>query len=146
MRSFFFVLLIVFAFGCGNSSGKKSGEVSLTQEESFLNFRKKFLRDSVYQLEHITFPLSGQPDKAHVGDTLPNGDFVWTKENWDIHRELDPARSGFQVKYTWLTDNLVEELLINEQVGLGMMRRFSRIDEDEWELIYYVGMSSIRQQ
>jgi hypothetical protein len=146
MRSFVFILLVVFALGCGSDSSKKSGEVTLTQEESFQSFLKKFLRDSIYQMEHITFPLSGQPDRSHAGDTLPNGDFVWTKENWDIHKEIDPSKSGFVVKYTWLTDNLVEETLLNEQVGLGMMRRFSRINEDEWELIYYVGMRSVKQQ
>ncbi len=145
MRSYLFLLfIIVLAFSCGNKSGKTEGEVSQTEEESFLNFRKKFLRDTAYQMAHITFPLSGQPDKEHADDTLPNGQFVWTEDNWDYHRELDPARSGFEVKYTWLTDNLVEETLVNEQIGLGMMRRFSRINEEEWELIYYVGMSGVK--
>lgn len=144
MRTGFWLLLTLVAFGCGNNADKQ-GEVTQTQEESFLNFRKKFLRDTAYQMAHITFPLSGKPDIEHADDTLPNGQFVWTKSNWDFHKELDPARSGFQVKYNWLTDNLVEETLINEQMGLGMMRRFSRIDEDEWELIYYVGLSTVRQ-
>ncbi|KAA3631777.1 MAG: hypothetical protein DWQ02_15870 [Bacteroidetes bacterium] len=145
MRSYLFLLLIVvFGVSCGNNAGKTEAEVTQTQEESFLNFRKKFLRDTAYQMAHITFPLSGRPDKEHADDTLPNGQFVWTRANWDYHRELDAARSGFEVKYTWLTDNLVEETLVNEQIGLGMMRRFSRINEEEWELIYYVGMSGVK--
>jgi hypothetical protein len=144
MKKYLLLLLIAVTFwACNNDSAKQPAD-STSEEEGFLNFKKRFLRDTAYQMAHITFPLDGIPDKAHEGDTLPNGQFYWTKENWDLHQELDPARSGFEVKYTWLSDNLVEETLINKQVGLGMMRRFSKRGE-EWELIYYVALNSVRQ-
>lgn len=146
MKSYLLILFGAFLLlACQNDQSKKQHEGELTAEEEFLSFRKKFLRDSLFQMDHITFPLDGRPDKASAGDTLPNGQFMWQEDKWLMHKEIDPARSGFVVKYSWLTDNLVEETLINEQVGLGMMRRFAKRPGEDWELIYYIGLSSVRQ-
>lgn len=148
MKGYLFVLLaFLFLASCANDkpANSETAAVADSDEEEFLQFRKKFLRDSIYQMEHITFPLDGIPDKEHAADTMPNGMFFWQEETWLMHKEIDPARSGFEVSYKWLTDNLVEETLINPQVGLGMMRRFVKRGE-KWELIYYVGMNSVKQQ
>ena len=138
------ILLGLFLITACNSDKKKVlNDASMASaEEDFTNFYKRFLRDTAYQMEHIDFPLAGLPAQAD-SSTIASGQFFWKKKNWLMHKEFDIEKSGFQVQLNWLSETLVEESLTNKEIGLGMMRRFSK-GRDGWFLIYYADMNRIK--
>ena len=138
------ILLGLFLITACNSDKKKAtSDASMASaEEDFADFYKRFLRDTAYQMAHIDFPLSGLPEQAD-SSTIATGVFTWKKENWVIHQAFDVEKSGFDVQLQWLSETLVEERLSNREIGLGMMRRFSKT-RDGWFLIYYAGMNRIK--
>lgn len=108
-----------------------------TPADDFSAFYERFLRDSLYQMEHITFPLEGLPSNAAGADA----DFRWQRENWRVHHPID-EQSGFRSEFTRLGDIVIENI-VHESGEYGMMRRFAKLDDGEWHLIYYVGLNPL---
>ena len=96
MHSFFTqlvsIILFTFFLSCGgDTSSKKSYENSVFDAESsvpmdFMDFYMKFHQDSIYQMEHIQFPLKGMPAMAIdlAQDSINN--FYWQEEEWKVHK------------------------------------------------------------
>ncbi len=114
------------------------GRASQNDAEDFSAFYERFHSDSVYQMEHITFPLAGLPSYAQTTD----GDFRWQKEDWQMHRIFDPATTGFTSEFTKLGTEIVVERIVHRNGQYGMIRRFARLD-GSWHLIYYAGVNSL---
>jgi hypothetical protein len=128
---FFFLLGVL-----GSCSSAKQEE---QEEDNFLEFYQNFHEDSSYQLAHILFPLQGQSSQPE--DQTP--DFRWQKEDWQIHQLFDEDQSGFHSEFTRIGDNLIIENIIHQQGTYGMERRFSKLDGQEWFLIYYADLHPI---
>lgn len=110
--------------------------------KDFISFYERFLNDSLYQMEHINFPLEGIPDNA-LGKASPNSNFKWQKEKWTMHRPIATDSTGFRSSFSQLGPIIIEEIL-HESGQYGMLRRFSNNGE-EWRLIYYAGLNPLKQ-
>lgn len=132
------LLLLLLALGCG--WGCQSGPAA--DDTDFETFYQRFLTDSVYQIEHITFPLEGIPSNA--GQEVDPTGYRYSKAEWRMHRPFDPAETGFRSTFTTLGDDLVIEQIRHESGDYGMMRRFARL-EDGWHLIYYAGLNPLEE-
>ncbi len=117
--------------------------------EDFLKFYHQFHRDSIFQMNHILFPLHGIPTFTKKG-VFENEDYRWNKNDWQLHLPIDED-SDFS-KF-WLRSNnlkmedgsevsLLIESILNEGASYGIQRRFMKID-DKWYLVYYSGMNEL---
>ena len=101
----------------------------------FLVFYTQFHSDSVYQLEHINFPLEGFPAYAD-SLTVVEKTFRWEKENWNIHRNMDERKQNFHKNLVQVSDGLIFEYIPTGDKKLWMERRFLKTG-NEWRLIYF---------
>ncbi len=108
----------------------------------FRKFYENFHRDSIFQLNHIRFPLEGIPEKE-TEETDISG-FYWKKENWKMHRPFNAMDGSFIRDFQPLGEDIVIEKIRHAEASYGMQRRFSR-DGDEWYLIYYAAMNELAQ-
>ena len=69
--------------------------------EDFREFYDQFHKDSVYQVNHIIFPLSGLPAE----DSLKSDSFTWNKVDWIMHKPFDDLGGTF--KREWYNVNSV---------------------------------------
>lgn len=110
----------------------------------FSAFYEKFMQDSLFQIQHVNFPLEGIPDNAIAyEDSLQN--FRWTAENWRMHRPIDFEQTKFEQNFQTLGDELIIENIVEPTVSYGMVRRWAKIG-GQWSLIYYAGLNPIQQQ
>ena len=145
MKKLFFFLLIISIIACKADSASKntSGlEFNENLPEDFLKFHMRFHQDSIFQIEHISFPLSGIPNTAYewTQDSLAN--FQWEKEEWRMHKPYNYSEE-FERKYVIYSPKLIAELIFEKKSGFGIERRFSKT-QTGWQLIYYVGMNEIQ--
>lgn len=143
---YFIVALALFLTACNQrpeeenaSSGKPASPVELPA--GFADFYQKFHSDSIFQMEHIVFPLEGLPDNAD-SLTLANQDYRWLPENWRMQRQFDFEMSEFKREIIPLNENMVLERILHQSGEFGMVRRFALVG-DEWHLIYYAGMNRL---
>jgi len=98
--------------------------------EGFESFFTRFHSDSLYQLEHIVFPLEGKNDAVD-----PERAYYWTPDNWKLHGEYDESLTDFSRSFRVVKD-IVIEIIQDKYAFSRMERRFAKID-GEWMLIYY---------
>ncbi|MCB0664603.1 MAG: hypothetical protein KDC80_02220 [Saprospiraceae bacterium] len=137
------ISVILIAFSC--KQAPTGADVSQEEEVSsipdeFRAFYDRFHEDTSYQIDHITFPLAGLPANA---DTLSTPVYHWKRDNWRWHRAIDPNLTGYERAWQLLTDEMIVETIIQTTSGIGMERRFAKID-DEWQLIYYAAMNPMK--
>ncbi len=131
---FFFALFSLVLFQCKSEPEKKEAEYSKLPKD-FVEFYDKFHEDSVFQIEHITFPLEG-------ATRIPNSDidsmipYKWRKENWKIHKKFENFDDIFTRSFYLLGDDAVIENIIGVDSLFQMQRRFSKLHSG-WHLIYY---------
>ncbi len=141
------LLFLLFLFSCKNDSHSHSHasaeetSASAVLPEGFADFYQKFHSDSLYQVEHIVFPLEGLPDHA---DSLAivNEDFRWQAEDWQMQRQFDFEMSEFRRHIVPVNDMMVLERIVHQSGEFGMVRRFALLG-GEWHLIYYAGMNRL---
>jgi len=109
----------------------------------FRKFYENFHRDSVFQLNHIRFPLEGIPEKETEGMDVSG--FYWKKENWKMHRPFNAMDGSFIRDFQPLGEDMVIEKIRHAEASYGMQRRFSR-DGDDWYLIYYAAMNELAKE
>lgn len=148
----YILVMLVAIIGCYACQNQDTGtqtaapsEATATEEElaGFRQFYQKFHQDSLYQVDHVIFPLEGLPDNA---DSLAfvEDNFHWEREDWQMHRPFDFEFSDFIRQLEPIGGNIVVERIIHKTGQMGMVRRFSRLGDD-WYLIYYAGMNRIKQ-
>ncbi len=146
-----YMLLLLLGVSLLWSCGQQPAETEETAEIAaelpdgaygdFPEFYQRFMTDSLFQIEHITFPLQGLPSDAKSND-FSNEDFRWQKENWVMHRAFDSSKSGFQVEFIPISPSVIQERITHHTGQYGMMRRFAKLG-DEWFLIYYAGLNRL---
>ncbi len=140
-------LLIGFGIlGCiliGTSCKNKTASESTAAASDFIAFYERFLSDSLFQIEHVQFPLEGIPDNADSAD-VADGNFRWQRETWKMHRKFDPKQTGFNVKLESFGSDIVTERILHESGQYAMLRRYAKMDGD-WRLIYYAGLNPLAE-
>jgi len=148
MRNFFLYLFILIGLSC-NSSADTKEETTVLEEDAltttmdeFETFYQKFHTDSIFQKEHILFPLKGLPTNADSA-ILKSGDFYWQEEDWVTQHLVDPS-SGFTPTVLPIDSALIIERIMYKDKQYAMERRFAKMN-GEWKLIYYAGVNRIAQ-
>jgi hypothetical protein len=141
-----FFLSILFFCTCKNQNQEKQNlqTTNKPQDDSlpadFIEFYNKFHLDSLYQMEHIVFPLKGVPDHADPEDIKEN-EFYFTADQWIIHRKFDPSKN--KIEYLILNPIIIEERIIEKEHQLMVIRRFAKTSGG-WNLIYYAGINKYK--
>ncbi len=114
-----------------------------TLPESFFRFYENFHTDSIFQLQHIQFPLAG----VAVHPTIQNKtvDTFWQAENWIIHKAFNDYGGTFKREYRNL-NGLILEYISNNTGDFNMERRFLHNEEEDYDLIYYAEMRRVSRQ
>ncbi|GJM34049.1 MAG: hypothetical protein DHS20C18_30500 [Saprospiraceae bacterium] len=135
------LLAVGLLFSCDQKQESGTNDSAQLDEDysDFANFYKRFMSDSIFQMEHITFPLQGLPSDADP-EQLSNHDFRWQKEDWIMHRAFDMDKSGFKVEFIPISPSVIMEKITHHTGQYGMMRRFAKLS-NEWHLIYYAGLN-----
>ncbi|MEM9823514.1 MAG: hypothetical protein AAF985_20690 [Bacteroidota bacterium] len=107
----------------------------------FDTFYEQFHRDSVFQVQHIVFPLEGIParDSSYVFSDQP---FHWEKDSWVIHQSFNDMDGAFSREFMSMGEGLMIENIKHHSGRYGMQRRFAKYD-DGWYLIYYAAMNEL---
>ena len=129
-------------------SGEKTvdEEISFVEEEGmltsedeipkdFITFYTQFHKDSLFQIEHITFPLEGLPPNIHTL-TTPLQDFHWVKDNWQMHNLPDEKNIDMEKKWVKLGEKVIVEMIQLNETKMAMQRRFAKTSMG-WVLTYY---------
>ncbi len=131
------VLFISFLSSLIGCKSKSNRQIDSKLPNSFSTFYERFHTDSVYQMNHIAFPLSGTPGSL---DTVDSENFHWEQSDWQLHRPIEIQE--FKKHYTILDTTSITEYIYHPG-GYGLERRFAQMS-GEWFLIYYGGMSKLK--
>ncbi len=140
MKNIFVLFLIVCLSACSSNTTEAPVE-GLTSLPEFNAFYEQFHSDSLFQMEHIIFPLEGLPANAD-SLTFAEDNFRWQKEDWLMHRSLEDG-AGFSRDFQVLGDQIVVEYVRHSSGQVGMIRRFAKMG-DKWYLIYYAGLNRLK--
>ncbi|MEK7253858.1 MAG: DUF4348 domain-containing protein [Bacteroidota bacterium] len=140
------MFILLFLFACKDKPAPPPPlEVTAAQSmpEGFTEFYQRFHADSLFQIEHIVFPLQGLPDDAD-SLTIVTDNFRWQMEDWRMQRPFDFEMSDFRREILPVNENMVVEKIVHTSGEMGMVRRFAKV-AGEWHLIYYAGMNRLRK-
>lgn len=126
---------MLFLFQACNANNNKtthaSKDVGLVTSEEFIQFYNKFHSDSLFQINHIVFPLEG-----HIyNEDNEKEKILWTTDTWKIHRAFDDMGGTFTRSYSEFGGIISEKIQDDKSIS-SMERRFSKI-QNKWYLIYY---------
>jgi hypothetical protein len=138
-------ILLLLAFTACKQKPEAPAAAAATEgpalPEGFADFYQQFHSDSMYQVEHIVFPLEGLPDNADSA-AVASKTFRWTPETWRMQRPIDFQLSEYRREIVPLTETLVMERILHKSGEFAMERRFHKAG-DSWQLIYYAGVNRI---
>lgn len=149
------LIILILAVSCTQISNKSTNitkekeinkeKVEYAKNENFEKFYKIFLKDSVFQISRINFPLKGRStefvfDENEMKDTIcdtfiiKDHSFFWNKKGWvsfkgeanlnEFKKEVVTKKTFKSVRYVSKTDNFIVFL------------KFEIID-NKWFLVYY---------
>jgi len=154
MKVFIGILIgisLMFAFQkLMNEKAKPEQEVVTTYSQptekqvippDFLIFYSQFHNDSLFQVEHINFPLAGLPNYAD-SVTVADNNYFWSKETWRMHQLTEQRKENFHEDLVVLDEGFIKEFIsVGEgEQQLWMERRFLKSSGD-WRLIYFAGLN-----
>ena len=121
------------------SNDQASSDNSQEIPEDFMLFYRNFHSDSIFQIEHINFPLEGLPSYADPKD-LVDGKFYWQKEDWTFQKSIDFEFSDFERILMPINAFIIEETILHKTEKLAIRRKFVKFGDD-WSLSYYTGLN-----
>ncbi|MCB0558408.1 MAG: hypothetical protein H6573_24350 [Lewinellaceae bacterium] len=130
-------------FSCRDQNDSKLREQLPAEYQDFADFYERFHQDSLYQMEHIIFPLEGLPRQAD-STLIAGGAFRWQKDSWRMQRGFNLESSSFEQQLIPISEDLIIEKITHKVGDLAMQRRFARLGED-WYLIYYADLNRVKQ-
>ena len=139
--------VVAVLFSCRENSNPKLGEATVTTvklPDGFEDFYQAFHADSLFQMQHINWPLQGL--KGVMIDSARSGTETiwWQPEQWHLQR-LDWVGTGdYEQEWSTLNDKLVIERIRAKSVPYGIERRFSKQPDGNWELIYYADIHEFK--
>lgn len=132
----FTLLLLASCKEAATENASDIGEEGMPSD--FENFYEQFHSDTVFQLEHIVFPLQGLPDFAST-EIIKEDKYYHKKAEWKCHQKIDPD-SEMDQEFVQVSDSFIIEYIRHAKENLTLERRFAKMD-DGWFLIYYVGLN-----
>lgn len=133
--SLFFAVLIIYGISCKNKAETENDEnIAMYETKEFKDFYERFGKDSVYQMQHVVFPLEGVRAMRDSLD-IPDPSFKWQEDKWIIHGLFDDMNGTFIREFLSMKGIVIEK--ITDQSGtFTMERRFAKLSSG-WNLIYY---------
>jgi hypothetical protein len=123
-----------------------SAATTVAREPSaeFMEFYKKFHQDSVFQMEHIVWPLEGNTVKETDSLKMVRIPIKFEATEWKMHKPLELAGSDYVREWSFFSDSddMFEETIKYSAANFGMRRRWAKI-AGEWHLIFYSDMQEI---
>lgn len=144
MRSFWIKIALTFAItflaytfyrrnlapaSSNSSTTEQAPPAAQSLPADFKAFYEQFQSDSVFQMEHIAFPLYYE-ENGQKQELLA--------ENWITHRPFDDMGGTFERVFEG-DENIVIETIVTRGAPYHMIRRFGKL-ADGWNLIYYLPM------
>ena len=129
-----FLVAMLTIIGCK----KKEANIDQALPVGFESFYTKFHEDSIFQIDHIRFPLEGIPSISSQ-EVIP--DFHWDIKDWTMHRPFTDF-SDYTREFTVIDSTIVIERIQLKNKEYGMERRFAKTG-NEWQLIYYAAMNKL---
>jgi len=146
MRFFPLMLSGAALFLACKNQPKEAGQATQTTvqlPQDFLAFYEKFHQDSLYQMEHITWPLQGDTDEQVDSVHYQKKNALWQPDDWHIQK-MDFNRNDYIIEYQMLGDVLIIERIRPKTANFGLERRFAKQGGGEWALIYYSDLQELR--
>ncbi|TNE65448.1 MAG: DUF4348 domain-containing protein, partial [Bacteroidetes bacterium] len=118
LRLFVLVVFCAAFSACQNpsSSSNTPSSPELTTQasavelpEDFKAFYQKFHTDSLFQLEHIAWPLQGDKSVRVDAERMEKRTTTWEKATWHMHRPVDFSSGEFKQHWEVLGDALIIE-------------------------------------
>ncbi len=116
----------------------ESGTANLP--EGFNDFYEKFHRDSLFQVNHVIWPLQGEKSVQTDSSTTEVQAYSWTPETWIMHHPIDYSTNDYVREVNMMGDFMVIEVVKTRMYGYGIERRFAKQANGDWALIYYSDM------
>mgnify|MGYP000188651632 CR=1 FL=1 len=129
--------LIISLFSCKDKN-ETPQDIYVEIPEDFVEFYDKFHSDTIYQIEHIHFPLEGIPAMSK-GTDLEGFSFWWERDGWKYHKPFDAMDGTFTRDFSNFA-GIITETIRDNSGQFTMVRRFSKMD-GEWKLIFYKQLS-----
>jgi hypothetical protein len=107
------------------STRNSTSEIEVEIPETFIDFYKRFHEDSIFQMEHIVFPLPSKSDGS-----------VYEQDEWIMNKAINLDGQGFKRDISNF-QNIITEVIAHEQGLYTLERRFSPLGGGDWSLIYY---------
>lgn len=131
---FLFYLLICLTLACtprNKTNHSIEEESGLVTSKEFVQFYEKFHSDSLFQINHIVFPLEGH----NYNEDNEKEKIYWNAKNWKLHKNFDDMGGTFVRSFSEF-GGIISEKIVDDKNISSMERRFSQI-QNEWHLIYY---------
>lgn len=100
--------------------------------EDFVEFYKRFHSDSIFQKQHIVFPLNGIKK-----DSTGNVAYLWESADWKTHHNLH-GFPDYRIYYSVLDDEIHE--YVEDHSGTFRMKRTFLNSGGAWNLSFYEEM------
>ncbi len=107
--------------------------------QDFVDFYDKFHQDSLFQMEHIVWPLQG--DKSVQVDSFryEKKNIQWQQADWRMQR-IDYNPNDYLRELQTLGDMMIIERIMTKSANYGVERRFAKQPDGSWALIFYSDM------
>jgi len=136
----FVVILVVFLFLRKFQADTQSVEV-VSQEvnyerklpEDFYAFYNQFHSDSLFQMQHIIFPLKGVAKPSD--STMTAQSVLWQQDDWVLHKPFNDHNGTFERVFTNVEGIVSEHISANNGL-FTIEKRYTKLS-GEWHLIYY---------
>lgn len=129
-------VVAIFFAACKKKTSPATSEMA-EMPEAFRTFYDKFHADTVFQRNHIQFPLQGLPTDVDSA-TLADKDFYFTADIWKYHQPVDFSKGEYTQSVQALSDRMIVERIYKSDNSYALERRFARLSDNEWYLIYYI--------
>ena len=126
--------IFILFFSCKNdskTSSTPSEENAVDIPSDFLDFYTKFHSDSLFQMNHIVFPLSQKSDGSK-----------WQRDSWKLHKAFDSQNGAFIRSFDNF-NGIIFEYIVEKTGAYKIEKRYSK-SGDSYNLIYYT--SQIRME
>ncbi len=144
-NSLLWAAVLLFWYACRDSQQPKatSPPASTPPEvpTDFMAFYRQFHTDSLFQVQHISWPLAGQTTQTAPDGTLSAQPTYWERDKWRFQRLVDFSTGEFKQQLLTLEDKYVVEIISYAGAShFALERRFMRRSDGAWELVYYADM------
>lgn len=146
MRLLLFIFLSASLFFACKNQPKEAEQVTETAvqlPQDFLDFYEKFHQDSLYQIEHITWPLQGDTDEQVDSLHFKKKNTTWDQARWRMQK-MDFNQNDYIISREMLGDIIVIEQIRPRTANYGIERRFAKQGDGQWALIYYSDLQELR--